>query len=67
MKGVKGKVSAALRKREAALREGGLSYPEAYEEALLLPLTEPTHYGLGKCGWVTTLRPEGGANVAKKR
>ncbi len=90
MKAVKGQISAALRKREAALREIGLSYPEAYEEfpwgqraikvkkkifftvnadpeglgltlklpnsgkeALLLPFTEPTHYGMGKYGWVT--------------
>lgn len=32
--------------------------PESLEDALSLPFTEPTHYGLGKHGWVTaTFRP----------
>ncbi len=30
-----------------------LKLPESAEEALLLPFTEPTGYGLGKSGWVT--------------
>jgi predicted DNA-binding protein (MmcQ/YjbR family) len=33
--------------------------PESGEEALSLPFTKPTGYGLGKSGWVTaTLGPE---------
>ncbi len=32
--------------------------PKTRHQALMLPDTEPTHYGLGKSGWVTiTLRP----------
>ncbi len=38
-------------------KEGGSSVtvklPESSKEALLLPFTEPTHYGMGKYGWVT--------------
>lgn len=30
-----------------------LKLPESGEEALLLPFTEPTGYGLGKSGWVS--------------
>jgi predicted DNA-binding protein (MmcQ/YjbR family) len=82
--------NAATKKREAALREIAMAYPEAHEdfpwgeraikvkgkvflfmrasgegiglstklphsgkEALLLPFAEPTHYGLGKKGWVS--------------
>ncbi len=82
--------SAATKKREAALREIAMAYPEAHEDfpwgeraikvkgkvflfmrasgdgislstklpqsgksALLLPFAEPTHYGLGKKGWVS--------------
>ncbi|HZI94118.1 MAG TPA: MmcQ/YjbR family DNA-binding protein [Patescibacteria group bacterium] len=78
------------KRTEAALREFGMAFPEAYEEfpwghraikvngktfvflsiddnrlslsaklpvsnltALMLPFAEPTHYGLGKSGWVT--------------
>ena len=28
--------------------------PRSREDALALPFTEPTHYGLGKAGWVTS-------------
>ena len=28
--------------------------PHSREDALALPFTEPTHYGLGKAGWVTS-------------
>ena|SRR5581483_545504 len=35
----------------------GLSFsmklPKSRHQALMLPLAEPTHYGLGKHGWVT--------------
>ncbi len=27
--------------------------PESHMEALTMPFTEPTHYGMGKYGWVT--------------
>jgi len=30
-----------------------LKLPKSRHEALLLPFTEPTHYGMGKHGWVT--------------
>ena len=32
--------------------------PESCDEALGLPFTEPTEYGLGKSGWVTARFPE---------
>ena len=33
--------------------------PRSGAGALLLPFTEPTHYGLGKSGWVTAHPPDG--------
>ena len=33
--------------------------PESGEEALTLPFTKPTGYGLGKSGWVTATVPPG--------
>lgn len=33
--------------------------PETGPAALMLPFTEPTHYGLGKSGWVTAKLPAG--------
>jgi predicted DNA-binding protein (MmcQ/YjbR family) len=33
--------------------------PETCGKALMLPFTQPTHYGLGKSGWVTAQFPEG--------
>ena len=40
------------------LHEEGLSLstklPQSREAALNMPFTEPTHYGLGKSGWVTS-------------
>ncbi len=33
--------------------------PQSSEEALTLPFTSPTPYGLGKSGWVTAELPEG--------
>ena len=35
--------------------------PESGREALLLPFTEPTGYGLGKSGWVSARFAEGDA------
>ncbi len=37
----------------------GVKLPEGGREALLLPFTEPTGYGLGKHGWVTASFPLG--------
>ena len=31
-----------------------MKLPASKHEALLLPFTEPTHYGMGKHGWVTS-------------
>ena len=55
---VKGKAFLFL-----SLDENGLSFsvklPTSGAAALTLPFTEPTHYGLGKHGWVTATLPEG--------
>jgi predicted DNA-binding protein (MmcQ/YjbR family) len=37
--------------------------PRSCEEALTLPFTSPTPYGLGKSGWVTAELPEGSVPV----
>lgn len=37
--------------------------PQSCEEALTLPFTSPTPYGLGKSGWVTAELPEGAVPV----
>ena len=37
--------------------------PQSCEEALTLPFTSPTPYGLGKSGWVTAELPEGSVPV----
>ena len=55
---VKGKAFLFL-----SLEKGKLSFsmklPSSGAAALTLPFTEPTHYGLGKHGWVTTTLPAG--------
>lgn len=55
---VKGKAFLFL-----SLEKGKLSFsmklPSSGAAALTLPFTEPTHYGLGKHGWVTTTLPVG--------
>ena len=55
---VKGKAFLFL-----SLDEEGLSFsmklPVSGASALTLPFTEPTHYGLGKHGWVTATLPTG--------
>jgi predicted DNA-binding protein (MmcQ/YjbR family) len=44
------------------MHEGELSFsvklPQTGNQALALPFAEPTHYGLGRHGWVT-IRPKG--------
>jgi predicted DNA-binding protein (MmcQ/YjbR family) len=36
-----------------------LKLPHSGDAALVLPFTEPTHYGLGKAGWVTASFAQG--------
>ncbi|MEO8432379.1 MAG: MmcQ/YjbR family DNA-binding protein [Acidobacteriota bacterium] len=44
---------------DAAGLSMAVKLPESRDAALALPFTEPTHYGLGKSGWVTAkLREE---------
>ena len=52
---VKGKVFVFLGANPIAGGEMGLSVklPESHADALDLPFTKPTGYGLGKAGWVT--------------
>jgi predicted DNA-binding protein (MmcQ/YjbR family) len=35
-----------------------MKLPKSRRQALVLPFTEPTHYGLGKHGWVTVRPPK---------
>jgi predicted DNA-binding protein (MmcQ/YjbR family) len=49
---VKGKVFLFMRADESGL-SFSVKLPESGVAALQLPFTEPTHYGLGKSGWVT--------------
>ena len=50
---VKGKSFLFMRAEEHALSLS-VKLPHSREDALALPFTEPTHYGLGKSGWVTS-------------
>lgn len=50
---VKGKVFLFLHTAKDALSLS-VKLPHSREDALALPFTEPTHYGLGKSGWVTS-------------
>jgi predicted DNA-binding protein (MmcQ/YjbR family) len=36
-----------------------MKLPHSAHEALALPFAEPTHYGMGKHGWVTLIFPDG--------
>jgi predicted DNA-binding protein (MmcQ/YjbR family) len=38
--------------------------PHSCDAALALPFAEPTHYGLGKSGWVTASFPSGAVPVS---
>jgi predicted DNA-binding protein (MmcQ/YjbR family) len=49
---VRGKTFVFLGGPEGELRVS-LKLPQSREFALEYPFTEPTHYGLGKSGWVT--------------
>lgn len=49
---VRGKAFLFLR-AEGTVVSFSVKLPYAAAEALELPFTEPTHYGLGKHGWVT--------------
>ena len=50
---VRGKAFIFMRAEEEALSLS-VKLPQSREDALALPFTEPTHYGLGKAGWVTS-------------
>lgn len=50
---VKGKTFLFMRSEGDALSLS-VKLPQSREDALALPFTEPTHYGLGKSGWVTS-------------
>jgi predicted DNA-binding protein (MmcQ/YjbR family) len=50
---VKGKTFLFMRAAEDELSLS-TKLPQSREDALALPFTEPTHYGLGKSGWVTS-------------
>jgi predicted DNA-binding protein (MmcQ/YjbR family) len=50
---VKGKAFLFLHTATDALSLS-VKLPHSREDALALPFTEPTHYGLGKSGWVTS-------------
>ena len=50
---VKGKTFLFMRSADDELSLS-VKLPQSREDALALPFTEPTHYGLGKSGWVTS-------------
>ena len=50
---VKGKTFLFMRAGNDALSLS-VKLPKSREDALALPFTEPTHYGLGKAGWVSS-------------
>jgi len=50
---VKGKSFLFMRADDDVLSLS-VKLPQSREDALALPFTEPTHYGLGKSGWVTS-------------
>ncbi len=50
---VKGKTFLFMRSEDHELSLS-VKLPQSREDALALPFTEPTHYGLGKSGWVTS-------------
>ena len=50
---VKGKSFLFMRADDDVLSLS-VKLPRSREDALALPFTEPTHYGLGKSGWVTS-------------
>ena len=50
---VRGKTFLFMRAEGDALSLS-VKLPQSREDALALPFCEPTHYGLGKSGWVTS-------------
>jgi predicted DNA-binding protein (MmcQ/YjbR family) len=55
---VRGRIFVTLSVHEGRFRMS-VKLPRSRFEALLLPFTEPTHYGMGKHGWVTASLPAG--------
>jgi predicted DNA-binding protein (MmcQ/YjbR family) len=56
---VKDKVFLFLRAEEKEV-SFSVKLPKTGYQALALPFVEPTHYGLGRHGWVTARLPAGG-------
>lgn len=56
---VKGKIFVTLTNDDGALKVS-TKLPHSNEAALHFPFTEPTHYGLGKSGWVSSHFAPGG-------
>lgn len=54
---VKGKVFVFLGSESKDDVGMSVKLPKSGKEALLFPFAEPTHYGLGKSGWVTARFP----------
>lgn len=50
---VKGKTFVFLSEEKNGLFSMSAKLPQSRDMALDLPFAEPTHYGLGKSGWVT--------------
>ena len=51
---VRKKIFACVNRTEDGGSRVTMKLPESSLEALVLPFTEPTHYGMGKHGWVTS-------------
>lgn len=51
---VRNKIFVCVARTEDGGARVSMKLPESSLEALVLPFTEPTHYGMGKHGWVTS-------------
>ena len=51
---VRNKIFACVNRTKTGGASVTVKLPESSLEALVLPFTEPTHYGMGKHGWVTS-------------
>lgn len=60
---VKGKAFVFLNAEELSF---SMKLPQTGFQALTLPFASPTHYGLGKAGWIT-FKPTGRINKALKQ
>ena len=60
---VKGKAFVFLNAEELSF---SMKLPQTGNQALVLPFADPTHYGLGKHGWIT-FKPSGRISKALKQ